>query len=228
MLAGAFTVDRVAVELPDAQLHFQGLPFARREVEELEDLYPGAVRFVDDDFTLENLVPQFEDYQVVHLATHGLFRPGRPAHESFILFADSKQATLPVIENTWLLSGVDLMVLSACETGVGGVLGNGEEIHGFGYLMQNAGANAVLASLWKVSDGGTQALMSAFYRHLNKPGTSKSEALRQAQLELLGNSAAEGGSQAERGVQPAGEEPASPGFGHPYFWAPFVLIGNGL
>jgi CHAT domain-containing protein len=56
-----------------------------------------------------------------------------------------------------------LVVLSACETGLGGKLGNGEEILGLGYQMQRAGARAAIASLWSVNDGGTQALMNAFY-----------------------------------------------------------------
>jgi CHAT domain-containing protein len=68
---------------------------------------------------------------------------------------------------------------------VGGpTLGNGEEILGFGYLMQQAGAAATIASLWVVSDGGTQALMEAFYLALQN-GYSKTEALQRAQQALI-------------------------------------------
>jgi CHAT domain-containing protein/Tfp pilus assembly protein PilF len=228
VLAGAFTTKEVEVEVAGSRLAFHGLPFARREVDELARLYPAATRLLDDDFTPDRVVPEFQDYQVVHLATHGLFVPGRPAQESFILFGNGERATLPDIEDTWLLGGVDLIVLSACETGVGGVLGNGEEIHGFGYLMQNAGANAVMASLWEVSDGGTQALMSAFYKHLKQPGTSKVEALRQAQLDLIDNVSRPAGEEAPRGVIVASKPADSSGYTHPYYWASFVLIGNGL
>ena len=228
VLAGAFTTKEVDVEVAGSRLAFRGLPYARREVDELATLYPAATKLVDDDFTPERVVPELKDYQVVHLATHGLFVPGRPASESFILFGNGERATLPDIEESWLLGGVDLIVLSACETGVGGVLGNGEEIHGFGYLMQNAGANAVMASLWEVSDGGTQALMSAFYKHLKQPGTSKAEALRQAQLDLIDNVSRPAGEEAPRGVIVAGQPADSSGYTHPYYWASFVLIGNGL
>lgn len=71
-------------------------------------------------------------------------------------------------------------MLSACETGLGGKLGNGEEILGFGYQMQQTGARAAIASLWSVDDGGTQALMSAFYGILSTEKFTKTEALRQA------------------------------------------------
>ena len=75
-------------------------------------------------------------------------------------------------------------MLSAYETGVGDTLGNGEEIFGFGYLMQEAGASAAIASLWAGSDSGTQTLIDAFYANLNQQ-MSKAEALRQAQIALI-------------------------------------------
>lgn len=72
---------------------------------------------------------------------------------------------------------MDLVVLSACEAGLGGHLGNGEEILGFGYQIQKTGARAAIASFWAVDDGGTQALMSAFYTLLNTGNLTKSQAL---------------------------------------------------
>jgi CHAT domain-containing protein len=80
---------------------------------------------------------------------------------------------------------VELVVLSACETGLGGKLGNGEEILGFGYQMQKTGARAAIASLWAVDDGGTESLMTAFYTFLASSKLTKSEALRQAQIALI-------------------------------------------
>lgn len=76
-------------------------------------------------------------------------------------------------------------MLSACETAVGGILGNGEEILGFGYQMQDAAAKAVIASLWSVNDGGTQTLMNAFYAMLYQGNMTKAEALRQAQVAMI-------------------------------------------
>ena len=123
-------------------------------------------------------------------------------------------------------------MLSACQTAVGGKLGNGEEILGFGYLMQDAGARAAIASLWSVDDGGTQVLMNTFYNFLQTGKRTKAEALRQAQIALI---------QGENGLrsQPRGSitiEPLLSSIGeevknrlaHPYYWAPFILIGNGL
>ena len=109
---------------------------------------------------------------------------------------------------TWILKGVDLVVLSACETGVGGKLGTGEEIMGFGYQMQYAGAKAAIASLWQVSDGGTQALMTAFYTALKEGKGSKAEALAEAQRRMIGS--------------------RNKSLAHPYYWSAFILIGNGL
>ena len=132
-------------------------------------------------------------------------------------------------------NNVELVVLSACETGVGGDrLGNGAEILGFGYLMQEAGAEAAIASLWQVSDGGTQVLMDGFYAALNN-GYSKAEALQRAQQTLITSDASvlagERGNPAtieivdSRTGQPLA---ASTDLAHPYYWAPFILIGNGL
>jgi CHAT domain-containing protein len=86
------------------------------------------------------------------------------------------------------------------------VVGNGEELLGFGYQMQRTGARAAIASLWTVSDQGTQMLMGNFYTQLQK-GNNIINSLRQAQIGLL---------QAKQGE-----------FQHPYFWSAFILIGNG-
>jgi CHAT domain-containing protein len=112
------------------------------------------------------------------------------------------------------------VVLSACETAVGGELGNGEEILGFGYQIQEARARAAIASLWTVNDGGTQVLMNAFYAALEQDGITKVEALRQAQIALITGNLTE----SELGISP--EEAQYLNF--PYYWAAFILIGNGL
>lgn len=127
---------------------------------------------------------------------------------------------------------MDLFVLSACETGLGGAeLGNGEEILGFGYLMQEAGAEAAIASLWQVSDGGTQALMSAFYTALSN-GYSKAEALQRAQQALISDDLSIVGDTRGVSIEVVSIETGQPintdTLSHPYYWAPFILIGNGL
>lgn len=175
-------------------------------------------------------------HNIVHLATHGAFVFDSP-DESFLLFGDGQIATLRSMGN-WNLEGVDLVVLSACQTGVGGIdLSSGIEVLGLGYQLQWAKAKAAIASLWQVSDGGTQILMDAFYTALNN-GHSKAEALRRAQLALIreDTSVLE---EVDRGIGIKPTNPAEPlnifaggnlegDLNHPYYWAPFILIGNGL
>ncbi|NEQ97023.1 MAG: CHAT domain-containing protein [Cyanothece sp. SIO2G6] len=228
VFAGALTESRT-VPVGDRQFVFDALPFARQEVENLATLVPDTRKLLDDEFSPDtiNLMGR---YSIVHLATHASFMPG-DEENSFILFGDGTPISLKEVAN-WPLNNVDLVVLSACQTAVGDSLGDGREILGLGYRMQQAGADAAIASLWSVSDGGTQVLMDAFYAALNN-GYSKAEALQRAQRALItGDETVLAG---ERGVtielidthtgQPLHQ---STNLDHPYYWAPFILIGNGL
>lgn len=100
------------------------------------------------------------------------------------------------------LLGTQLVVLSACETGLGDVV-NGEGVYGLRRAFVIAGAESQMISLWKVSDSGTKDLMNAYYQKL-LAGEGRSEALRQTQLELL----------------------QTRGYRHPYYWAAFIFSGN--
>ena len=171
-------------------------------METIATTFPGTTKLLDRAFSREATISQLNDYNIVHLATHAAFLSGQP-EDSFILFGNGDRATLRDIE-TWNLTNVDLVVLSACQTGLGGILGNGEEILGLGYQMQQAGASATIASLWMVDDEGTFLLMDAFYKALQQ-GNTKTEALRQAQTAMINSQ-----------------------YNHPYYWAPFILIGNGF
>lgn len=202
VLAAAFSEGSLEFQVGKQRFAFAGLRFAGREVENIAALIPNTRKLLNRAFSREATVPQLNDYTIVHFATHANFVPGQP-DESFILFGNGDRATLRDIE-TWNLTQVDLVVLSACETGVGGILGNGEEILGLGYQMQLAGALATIASLWVVDDEGTEVLMNAFYKALRQ-GNTKAEALRQAQITLLNSE-----------------------YNAPYYWAPFILIGNGF
>ena len=170
------------------------------------------------------------EYNIVHFATHAAFVPG-DASKSFILFGDGETANLKEIGN-WTLNNVDLVVLSACQTGIGGKFGNGEEILGLGYQFQSRGVRATIASLWKVSDDGTQLLMNSFYNVLKQQKITKSEALRQAQIALITNDySAVGGERGGLLVESGGDDKlkrTGSKLQHPYYWAPFILIGNGL
>jgi CHAT domain-containing protein len=135
---------------------------------------------------------------------------GQP-EDSFILLGDGDRITLREIE-TLNLPDVALVILSACQTGVGGQVGNGGEILGLGYQMQQAGVLATIASLWIVDDQGTQVLMHEFYQALLTGDETLIESLRQAQIQLIQN------------LSDHSEED----FSHPYYWAAFLTIGNGL
>ncbi len=215
-------------QLGKQHFNLSGLPFAAKEVANLEATISGTTKLLDQDFSTKATIPQMNQNSVVHFATHAAFVPGLP-EDSFILFGNGDRITLRNIHDTWFLTNVDLIVLSACDTGLGGILGNGEEILGFGYLMQNAGARAAVASLWSVNDGGTQALMNVFYTKLKQGNLTKAEALRQAQIALINSSKNPVGKQRGDSIV---IEPLASNLGdklsHPYYWAPFILIGNGL
>ncbi len=205
VLAGAFVNGSYNIQVSKRNYPFQGLPHAGKEVENLTKIIPKTTKLIDKAFTKDNTIVKMNEYNIVHLATHAAFVPG-DASLSFILFGDGKTANLTEIGN-WTLNNVDLVVLSACETGIGGKFGNGEEVLGLGYQFQNRGVRATIASLWQVDDGGTQVLMDIFYNALKQGKITKAEALRQAQITLI-----KSGTNLE----------------HPNYWAPFILIGNGL
>jgi CHAT domain-containing protein/tetratricopeptide (TPR) repeat protein len=231
LLAAAFTEGRYTFKVKNNEFTFAGLPFAGQEVEKLATMVPETTKLLDRNFSRAATIDRMNDYNIVHLATHAAFVLGQP-EESFILFGDGDRVTLRDVA-TWSLPDVDLIVLSACETGVGGQLGNGEEILGFGYQMQKTGARAAVASLWAVSDGGTQALMSAFYTALAEGKLTKANALHQAQIALItGNyqalGSARGGVAVEALISSKLPDTVAQRLSHPYYWAPFILIGNGL
>jgi CHAT domain-containing protein len=223
VLAAAFTQGNYSFQVGSQKFKFSGLPFAGVEVENLAQTVPRTKKLLDQQFN-QDIVLQMNDFSVVHLATHAAFTNGQP-EESFIVFGNGDRATLRDIKN-WRLPNVDLVVLSACETGLGDNLGDGREILGFGYQMQQTGARAVIASLWSVDDGGTQALMNAFYSIMAQGKTTKAEALRQAQISLINGNYATIGQQ--RGSNSSLPPQVSNNLSHPFYWAPFILIGNGL
>src|SRR5262249_26980845 len=131
------------------------------------------------------------------------------------------------------LSGADLAVLSACESGVGSVVRRGEGVLGLQQAFLLAGCKDVVSSLWKVDDEATAALMGLFYRNLWKEGKAPLEALRQAQLYLMRHpealpALAKRGPSIIEGDLPPVKGPA-PGArrGSAYQWAGFVLSGPG-
>ncbi|MEB3295182.1 MAG: CHAT domain-containing protein [Synechococcales bacterium] len=206
ILAGAIGNQEVTITVGNEVFSFSGLLYTHDEVQAIRSTQPTTKVVLDNEFSLPQVKPQLGDYTILHLATHASLVPQK-VDNSFILFGNQTYATLRDIEN-WSLNNFDLVILSACETGLGGKFGsNGEEILGLGYQFQRRGAKATIASLWRVNDAGTQQLMAAFYQALQQ-GKSKTQALKIAQTDLIGKSAI--------------------GLSHPYYWSPFILIGNGL
>jgi len=166
---------------------------------------PGEI-YLDQAFTAKRLQEVGRQrLPMVHIASHFQFSPGTELN-SFLLLGDGQTLNLGNFrEGDYQLSGVDVLTLSACETGLGfGRDRKGREIEGFGVIAQQKGAKAVIATLWPVEDTSTSMLMAAVYRNRQTQGLTKIEALRQAQLGLK--------KQAK--------------YANPYFWVPFILMGN--
>jgi len=231
VLAGAFASGHYSFMVGQTSFTFNGLLGAQKEVQMLVASLPNTTSLIDGKFSRDATTTKMNEYAIVHLATHAAFVTGDPSN-SFILFGSGEYATLQDIRN-WDLTNVDLIVLSACETGLGGQFGNGEEVLGLGYIFQEKGARAVLASLWTVDDGGTEALMSAFYGQLKQGNVAKVEALRQAQIALINANEKTAGKGKRSSIEiealNSGIAPDTVNrLSHPYYWAPFILIGNGL
>jgi CHAT domain-containing protein len=209
------------------------LPFSRREVESIAELYPDASSvFLADEATEERAKERSGAGRYVHFACHGLLDEHLPINSALVL-------TVPVLlrdgQDDGLLQAweilekvrldADLVTLSACETALGTELG-GDGLIGLTRAFQYAGAHSVLASQWAVDDASTAELMRRFYRHL-KLGKAKADALRAAQLELLRGATSTGvreGSTA-RGVGARVADAASER-SHPFRWAAFQLVGD--
>jgi CHAT domain-containing protein len=179
-----------------------------------------------------------QSYPIIHIASHFQFTPGS-MDDSFLLLGDGSHMTLAQIKTRLNFNSVDLLTLSACETALGddSVAHHGIEVEGLGAIAQQAGAKAVLATLWPVADSSTALLMRALYKAHKQDHLTKADALRQAQLTLLrGLEQADPAAKNERGLtrvntaQSGGSfkvDPKAP-FAHPYYWAPFILMGNWL
>jgi CHAT domain-containing protein/tetratricopeptide (TPR) repeat protein len=237
----------------EAVAGFEALPnvpaeldaIVRQESSDAKGIYPGK-KFLNKSFNFFTLRDNLTNRQILHIATHSEFVPGR-AYKSFLLLGTGEKLAIPDIENGINLRDVNLVVLSGCETALGGPGLDGREISGIAYYFLNSGAKTVMASLWRIDDLSTRLLMEQFYQNLvkgtiNSPVT-KAEALRQAQLALLnGKPTTEisiSNNPSQRRLTPAKILPSdqesennSPTtnksyFSHPYYWASFILMGSG-
>ena len=151
---------------------------------------------------------ELEQYKVLHFATHGFVNSERPELSGLLLAQDSTGGEDGVLYSGEIYNlklNADLVVLSACETGLGKIQ-KGEGIIGLTRALLYAGAKNIIVSLWQVADESTSDLMVDFYKNslISKEQLSYSEALRNAKLKMISE----------------GE------YAHPLFWSPFILIGN--
>ena len=172
------------------------IPRVNDEVKVIAGLFPDARVATGADATVENLLQQSGEVDVLHLACHARFRSDNPLFSALQL----KNGWFTVRDAYKLNLSGSLVTLSACETGVNAVA-PGEELIGLARGFLSAGIPTVLLSLWTVDDEATTELMTAFYRNLMET-QSPAKALRSAQINMLN------------------ERP------HPFFWSPFALVGR--
>ncbi len=192
--------------LTTARQGFTELVNVSSEIDQVATQVPGE-QLLNEQFTTTGLAQRLRQTPppVVHLATHGQF--SSRADQTFLLTWDDRIdiETLAALLHSSEPQGsqvVELLTLSACET----ASGDDRAALGLAGVAVRAGARSTLASLWAVNDASTTELMAQFYQILIETPISKAAALRQAQTRLL----------------------EDPQFQHPYFWAPFVLVGNWL
>jgi CHAT domain-containing protein len=178
------------------------LPFAEREAQVIASLY--GVQPVLGTHATERVVrEQVSQASILHLATHASYDADIPLLSAIALAPDAVQdGRLEAQEVYGLdLSRANLVVLSACQTQLG-ELSAGDELVGLTRAFLFAGTPSVVSTLWTVDDAATSKLMERFHIHLQE-GRSKASALRQAQIDVRAE------------------------YRHPYYWAGFVLSGDG-
>ena len=225
--------------LPGVAQELDGIVSETEDPRDQQGVLPGTVH-LDQGFDRAALHRELgAGREVIHIASHFVFDP-TSGRDSYLLLGAGEPLTLEeLLTQYYRFDGIDLVTLSACETaldGAGSGQGGGREIEGLASLVQRRGARGVMASLWPVADASTAWLMQRFYDLREHRGLSKAEALRRAQTELMRIGAAEvaaaGGERRPVNLGAgadfgAAQEPAvTAGHGHPYYWAPFVLMGN--
>ncbi|BAY33799.1 TPR domain protein [Nostoc carneum NIES-2107] len=195
----------------EASIAFDRLPFTRQEADTILSLVPAKERKQAYDFAANRSVAtdtQLSQYRIIHFATHGILNSQNPELSGVVLslFDETgkpQNGFLRLHDIFNLKLPAELVVLSACETGLG------EEVKGEGLIgltrgFMYAGSPRVLVSLWSVDDRGTSELMKKLYSKMLQQGLKPAAALRAAQVEMWRN----------------------PDYSAPYFWAPFTLQGE--
>ncbi|MCM3871185.1 MAG: CHAT domain-containing protein [Pyrinomonadaceae bacterium] len=187
------------------------LPFSREEADVLTSLVPAKSLLKATDFQASRAIAtsgELSNYRIIHFATHGLLNSERPEISGLVLSLIDENGSpqdgfLRMHEIYNLRLPADVVVLSACQTGLGKEI-KGEGLVGLTRGFMYAGAQRVVASLWQVDDLATAELMKRFYRGMLKDNLRPAAALREAQLEMMNQKR----------------------WSSPYFWAAFVIQGE--
>lgn len=172
------------------------IPLVNEEIKTLKKIFRASKSFLGEQATFSAFTQNASEFEILHLACHGQFRPENPLFSSLRL-ADG-WITVKDICSQRLKA--EIVTLSACETGFNKIF-PGDEILGLARGFLSAGASSLVLSLWTVNDGAALELMKNFYENLQR-GETVSASLRISQNEFI-----------KRGV-------------HPYFWSPFAVIGR--
>lgn len=173
------------------------------ELQQIAKIIPSKL-LINSQFTPANIHKQLESkvFSIVHFVTHGNFSSN--PEDTYLLayqqLIKARELNNLLRDDTVNSRAIKLLVLSACKTAEG----DNRAILGLAGLAVRAGANSTLSTLWQINDGSTSQLMVQFYTELKKGGVTKSEALHRAQKALL----------------------AHPEYQNPYYWAPYILVGN--
>ena len=183
------------------------LVWTEAEVNNLGNYFE-TTAFLGDDASEQNFLETAADYAIVHVAGHGLINDQSPLFSKLVFSPSSKDSLNDGFVNTRELFDLqipaELVVLSACNSGYGGLV-NGEGVISLANGFFYAGSKSAIMTLWQANDESSAATMSYFYKNLSE-GMAKSEALRMAKLQFL--------------------EEADQLRSHPYYWAHFVVNGD--
>lgn len=190
----------LAIGNPDLGDPFLDLPFAEQEVGSIRWSFPEVTVLTQEKATESWVVGHIGEFGVIHLASHGEFDPVNPLFSAVKLTRDrAADGNLEAAEVFGLRLTADLVVLSACQTGLGKVT-QGDDVVGLNRSFLYAGTHTIASSLWRVSDVATAQLAKTFYREYAL--RDKAEALRRAMLHVKNR------------------------YPHPGYWGGFVLTGD--
>ncbi len=176
----------------------------RQNEEDDEGVIDGVI-YLNQDFNTDNLqnALQQAEFPFMHIASHFVF--GENEQKSYLLLGDGSQLSLKTLRKDYQFKYLDLLTLSACNTAMGDNT-TGKEIDGLSVTVQDNGAKAVIATLWPVYDDSTGEFMQRMYKLHVEDELSQAAAIRQTQQEFI----------------------EADDYDHPYYWAPFILMGNGF